>query len=100
MNTVDLMLVVLGAYGASFTFANLAGPFGVCTKLRKLIRKNCTQEWISHGIGCPICLCFWFAFPVTAIVLPYSTFPDMLQMSLATTGFASVVYMLSPPGGS
>ena len=98
MNFFDIITVCIGSYGMAFTMANLPGPFGIAARLKKLVLPyGKRSEWINHGMNCPICLSCWFAIPMSVLTLPSVGVRDVLICCCCSTGFASVVYMLSPP---
>ena len=101
MSFLEVITVCLGSYGLAFTLANLPGPFGLASSLKELLSPyGVRREWIRHGMNCPICLSCWFAIPMSVLISPSVGVRDVVICSCCATGFASVVYMLSPPAGS
>ena len=101
MNLMEILTVCIGSYGLAFTQANLPGPFGLSKVLKKVVlRYGGRTEWVRHGLGCPICLSFWFAVPVSFLVAPSVSVRSTFLCSCCSVGFASVVYVLSPPDPS
>jgi len=71
MDALTFILVALAVYRVSHMFASETGPFGACEKWRNWIFKRLwvdgkqTKEqphyWMIEGVGCPLCISFWFS---------------------------------------
>jgi hypothetical protein len=51
------------------------------------------KHWLSEGIGCPVCLSFYFGL-IAAIFLPFNNLTDFVFNWLALSGAASFLYKL------
>lgn len=94
----DLICIWLAVFGVSYTIAELHGPFGMCSKLRRFVRSKAIgdhNDWLRVGIGCPICVSFWISVPIVGF---YILDCWELLVALACVGFAATVMLLSPPG--
>lgn len=80
----------LVTFGISHSFANAAGPFGLCKWVRKRL-EMAGRDWISEGIECPICWSFWIGMVVAFAM------NGGVAMWLCGFGFTAAVMSLSPP---
>jgi hypothetical protein len=84
---------VLALYRTARMVALEAGPGNMFMDLRGSLLRAPT--WVQKGIGCPLCLGFWFAFIPAAIVglwfgLPWWQFAG-LQLAMSGAQTALVV---------
>lgn len=64
-------ITALAVYRISYMLAVETGPFGLCEAwrgwvVRKVMRPGVAMRdlplyWVIEGIGCPLCLSFWFS---------------------------------------
>lgn len=71
MSTLDLVLIVGLAILANYRLARMValedGPFDIFATLRRLLDPE-QKTWIGRGINCPLCVGFWGAALLAALV--------------------------------
>lgn len=93
------LLAALAVYRLSRMIADEYGPFNVFLKLRtaaKHYARGRADNWLWKGVTCPLCLSFWLAWPVAAL-LPSADWPTYIVTALALSGAATWLYKQERP---
>lgn len=79
---LDLFLVSLAAYRATWMILAEAGPADSLQHLRDFVYKNYDEShWIYRGIHCPYCISFW-------MVLLFMIAPNFIREWFAVSEIA------------
>jgi hypothetical protein len=86
MTGLQLLVLALAVYRASYMVAVEEGPFSLFSWLRSKFDQSGKQEtWYARGIYCPICISFWTGIiaSIGFLLAPGATLVIALPLALS-----------------
>ena len=89
---MTMILAILATYRIARMLALEDGPFDAFVRVRERIDPE-QQTWVGRGLNCPLCISFWVALALTAL-LPYVDWQTFVITWLGIAGGAAIIYRL------
>lgn len=87
-----VLLAVFATYRVARMLALEEGPFGLFDAAR--VRLDPEQKtWLGRGVNCPLCIGFYAAFVVAALLLPLTNWQAFVLAWLGIAGGMTVLYI-------
>lgn len=85
MTFLWLVVGVLATYRVVRMVALEDGPAEVFLTLRTWVFERWGNGWQNRGIGCVLCLSFWFGWGVAGLI-PWASWQEYVLLALAVSG--------------
>jgi hypothetical protein len=87
-----VICAALGAYRLAFLVAYEDGPADAATHLRTFVARRWGGTWLHRGVQCPLCVSFWTALLLVALVASGNWWMQGIVVWLGVAGAALVLH--------